>query len=373
MDVLTPARQALQRIRAGEQTPQDFLFAPVIGADGAQSDSHEQARFRLLLALQCDLQDGDEALLAALTQAEIERHRMEAFQGLYPALSLAVALLARYQNIQHLPLMIDAKRANFDTHCGLDVQCLLSSGIEASYAALAQLDADYREAFTDYLGATAQQCKISQAELDKWRERQARRYPAQLRFAGLEQEIDFLLDLGETEAAKAAIARWQSSVFTETEQGWQALYSFQRSVGDTEAMIAAQQALLAYAQSPRDRASRLLDLGQLYLSQPDLPALLGCITELQAMQPEFKQWRKLGLGRFIAELYADYVLAAGPSDQSREVSRWAQSLVSGMNQLHWNLLEKLVRLHEQGGDARSADKYRLLLYKEQQEMKALGL
>ena len=179
--------QRLSAIRNGQAGLDSYLFAVQTQADGGQFDAHEAQRYRLLLALQCDRAPGDEAMLVQLLQAEIARHRMEAFQGLYPALELACVLLASYQKIESLPLFINAKRANFDTFCGLDAQYLVSAGIAQSYAAADLLDEDLREAFHDYLGASPEQCKISEQDLEKWRGCQARAYPQPLTFESVKR------------------------------------------------------------------------------------------------------------------------------------------------------------------------------------------
>ncbi|MDR0213761.1 MAG: hypothetical protein LBJ15_07115 [Comamonas sp.] len=356
----------LSVIRQGLQSLDEYLFQPATQADGSQYDANEAQRYRLLLALQCDRAEDDADLLAPLLQAETARHRMEAYQGLYPALTLACALLARYRNTEHLPLFINAKRANFDTHCGLDVQYLLSAGIAESYAAAALLDADLREAFHDYLGVAPTQCGISEQELEQWRERQARAYPEPLVLRSLDEEIEFLLELGEQTLAQAKIDEWRAKAFEPTPEGWSQWRSWQRSVQNLGGMIEAQQALLAFDTEDWDKASRLRDLTDLHLQNHDLPQALQCIQTLQAFSAYFKEWRKLGLGRFIAEQYLNYVLAAKAShpDASAQVYAWARTLTKGMENMHWNLLEKLIEVHEVYGDRALATRYRVVLERE---------
>ena len=358
--------QRLPAIRNGQAGLDSYLFAVQTQADGGQFDAHEAQRYRLLLALQCNRAPGDEVLLRQLLQAEIARHRMEAFQGLYPAMELACTLLGSYQKIENLPLFINAKRANFDTFCGLDVQYLVSAGIAQSYAAADQLDDDLREAFHDFLGATPAQCKISEQDLEKWRGRQARAYPQPLAFQSLDDEIEFLLELGEQDLARSKIKEWRATSFQPTAQGWSQWLSWQRCIQNLDGMIEAQQALLALEVDDWNRASRLRDLTGLYLQQGDMGAALQGIHALQTFRPHFKEWRNLGLGRFIAELYLDYVLAAQASnaDASAQVYGWAKVLTQGMKAMHWNLLEKLIAAHQAYGNQKLARRYWLLLRRE---------
>jgi hypothetical protein len=346
--------QCLPAIRNGQAGLDSYLFAVQTQANGSQFDAHEAQRYRLLLALQCDRAPSDEALLVQLLQAEIARHRMEAFQGLYPALELACALLATYQNIEHLALY---------------VQVLVSAGIAQSYAAADLLEEDLREAFHDLLGATPEQCKIAEQDLEKWRARQARAYPQPLVFRSLEDEIEFLLELGEQELARSKISEWRVTAFQPTAQGWGQWLSWQRCLQNLDGMIEAQQALLALETDETDdwdRASRLRDLTGLYLQQGDMGAALQGIQALQTFQPHFKEWRKLGLGRFIAELYLDYVLAAqqDSAEASAQVYGWAKVLTQGMKAMHWNLLEKLIAVHQAYGNQKLARRYWLLLRRE---------
>lgn len=363
MQLLDDYLQRLPAIRNRQAGLDSYLFAAQTQADGSQFDAHEAQRYRLLLALQCDRAPGDEALLKQLLQAEIERHRMEVFQGLYPALELACALLASYQNIEHLSLFINAKRANFDTFCGLDAQYLVSAGIASSYAAADLLDEDLRDAFHDFLGASPEQCKISEQNLEKWRGRQARAYPQPQTFQSLEDEIEFLLELGEQDMARGKINEWRAAAFQPTAQGWSQWLSWQRCLQNLDEMIEAQQALLALETDDWGRASRLRDLTGLYLQQGDMGAALQGIHALQAFRPHFKEWRKLGLGRFIAELYLDYVLAAqkNGAETAAQVYGWAKVLTQGMKDMHWNLLEKLIAVHQAYGNQKLARRYLLLL------------
>lgn len=363
MQLLDQDLQRLAAIRQGLQPLQDYLSQPLTQADGSQYDASEARRYRLLLALQCDRAEGDADLLVPLLQAETARHRMEAYQGLYPALALACALLARYQDTEHLPLFINAKRANFDTHCGLDVQYLLSAGIAESYAAAALLDADLREAFHDYLGATPAQCEITEQALEQWRALQTKAYPVPLVLRSLEEEIEFLLELGEQTLAEAKINEWRATAFKPTPEGWSQWRSWQRCIQNLGGMIEAQQALLAFDTQDWDKASRLRDLTDLHLQNHDLPQALQCIQALQSFHHHFKEWRKLGLGRFIAEQYLAYVLAAKAAhpEASAQVYIWAKALTMGMENMHWNLLEKLIAVHEGYGDQMLATRYRLVL------------
>ena len=71
------------------------------------------------------------------------------------------------------------------------------------------------------------------------------------------------------------------------------------------------------------------------------------------------------MGRFIAEQYLDFVLAAKESHpDAAQVYAWAKSLTMGMKNMHWNLLEKLVAVHEQFDDHKLAQKYWVVLRRE---------
>ena len=139
--------------------------------------------------------------------------------------------------------------------------------------------------------------------------------------------------------------------------------SWQRCIQNLGGMIEAQQALLAFDTQDWDKASRLRDLTDLHLQNHDLPQALQCIQALQSFHHHFKEWRKLGLGRFIAEQYLAYVLAAKAAhpEASAQVYIWAKALTMGMENMHWNLLEKLIAVHEGYGDQMLAARYRLVL------------
>lgn len=111
--------KTLNQIRSEEIKITDFL---------GDTDVDETNRYRLLVALQYDHQTSDESILLELFKTEIETNRNNPMQGVGTGLVLCAYLLSAYERPQYCEYFLQAKQANFDTHCGFDLEFLLSAG-----------------------------------------------------------------------------------------------------------------------------------------------------------------------------------------------------------------------------------------------------
>lgn len=106
-----------------------FAYEEAFDGEGDSYDQNRVKRFQLIIAIQYDRDEHDEALLEELFKQEIRMHEEAPFQGLYPSISLCAHLLAQFRNPSHVWLFTNAKLANFDTFLGFDYQYVVPLGL----------------------------------------------------------------------------------------------------------------------------------------------------------------------------------------------------------------------------------------------------
>ena len=88
---------------------------------------------RLLVAWAIEFdraKDEDEALVRYLLEQEVFWRERAPFQGIGETLRILIDALAGYRRVEDAPLFARAKRANFDTFCGLDRQPVAAAGLQ---------------------------------------------------------------------------------------------------------------------------------------------------------------------------------------------------------------------------------------------------
>ncbi|MEM7513844.1 MAG: hypothetical protein AAF388_23150, partial [Bacteroidota bacterium] len=206
--MLKKYKQILSDLRIGQISLQDFLYKEEKDGKGYSIDKNSIKRFQLLIALQFDRKSDDEVILVELFKAEIERHKKSTSQGLHPALRLNAFLVSQYLNPEYAILHLEAKRASFDTHGGLDYQFLVSAGISETYQFFQVENHELAGEFYGYMGESVDRCFVSESELLEWWNSMKREYPEELIINDIRDEIDLAIALNEMEILKEKIKEW---------------------------------------------------------------------------------------------------------------------------------------------------------------------
>lgn len=353
--------QTLNQVRAGSLPLSQFLYSEGKTPEGYNCDKNEKARYQLLLALQYDRRDSDEALLRELFKAEIEMHRKETFQGLFESLQLNAFLLARFRRMEDIPLFIQAKEANFDTFCGFDREYLLAAGDENAFDFAQTADAEVAERFYHLIAETIEEARegYSPAHMKEWWAHRQEYFEDTFAPQSLTEEIDMAIELEEREIMLAKIAEWENTVENWDESALGELKYYKQVSGDLEGQIRASEALLEYKETDWDRTSHLQEIAKLYLKANRPHAAWA---NLQAAHPHLYRvegWKDVGLGRFILEATFDIVLQLqAPKDKAaNEAYTWGKQHIPEMGNLHLNLLEKAAQAGRMMRDPAFAEIY----------------
>jgi len=360
----------LEDLKAGTVELSDFLYREGIDEEGHSYDQNSTQRFQLLIALQYNPGLRDEETIVELFKSEIEKHRKAPFQGLYPALKLNAFLITQYSSPKYTKLFLDAKQANFDTHCGFDDQFLVSTGISQTYTLIEQEKPKIKEAFYDYVGESPKDCYISESELIEWKKYLNEEYPEKLIIKGVLDEIDLAIDLEETGILKEKIEEWRDSKNSWTESELNQLIYYTGIVKDLSAQIWANEELLKLKSSHWDCASQLQQLSKLLIQSNQFDQAWNRIKDSQKHLKRISDWKTVGLGRFIIENAFDVVIGINDKNDSnvQEAFKWASNNIKRMKNLHHNLLEKTIKAGELMGDIKLKDKFSKILKKEREEL-----
>lgn len=360
----------LEDLKAGRVKLSEFLYKEETDIEGHSYDQNATKRFQILIALQYNPSLRDEETIVELFKSEIEKHRKAPFQGLYPALKINAFLISKYSNTKYTKLFLEAKQANFDTHCGFDYQFLVSTGISQTYNLIQQEETEIKKAFYNYVGESPKDCYISESELAEWKKYLNQKYPDKLIINSILDEIDLSIDLEETEILKEKVEEWRCSKTSWTESELNQLNYYKGIVKDISAQIWANEELLHLKSSDWDCASQLQQLSKLLIQNNQFDQAWNRIKHSQKHLKRISDWKTVGLGRFIVENAFDVVLGINDKNDSnvREAFKWASNSIKRMKNLHHNLLEKTIKAGELMGDVKLKDKFSKILKKEREEL-----
>ena len=362
--------QILESLRTGQIDLSDFLYKEGEDEEGHSFDKNSIKRLQLLIALQYNRKSSDEKILIELFKSEIEKHRNTPFQGLYPALKLNAFLISQYSKPKYTKLFLEAKQANFDTHCGFDYQFLVSSGIMETYNFIEQEKLEIKEAFYEYVGKSVKDCYISDNELSEWKNYLNKEYPEELIINGILDEIDLAIDLKEKEILEDKVEEWRNSKNSWTESELNQLNYYKGIVGDISSQIWANEELLKFKSSDWDFASQLQQISKLLIDDNQYVQAWNRIKDSQNYLNKISDWKTVGLGRFIVENAFDVVLGINNKHDKhvQEAFEWASKNIKKMKNWHHNLLDKTIQAAELMGDFKLRDKFSKILKKEREEL-----
>lgn len=351
--------EILRLLRNNEIDISDFQYRAAIDSEGHSYDENHRKRFQLLISLQYDRTKNDQPLLQELLRQEIEMHRKAPFQGLFPSIQLNSFLLSTFRNPENIWLFLDAKRANFDTHCGFDSEYLISGGIKQTFDLVDKSNNESKKDFYEYIGKTIESLEITENDLKTWLTNKSLEFNDKPALENIEDEIQLAIDLDEKDILKKKILEWTESLKTWNDQTLRKLSYYEGLVDNVTGQISANEKLFEIKSSDRDKASSLQTLSQLYLKSNNPVVAWEKIKLAQSYLIRIHDWKEVGLGRFVVENAFDVVLCINDSNNLivKEAFTWAIKEVHNMKNIHHNLLEKTGKAAELMGDIKSRDKF----------------
>jgi hypothetical protein len=240
--LVAECRSSLDQLRSSAPDYATIRVQPVIGPSGYTEDANAAIRATCLWAAQYEPRPFVDPVLEELLEAEIDWHHQAPFQGYSDQLKLAAYLVALERPIGALSLMWAAKRANFDTWCGLDSRFLGLGGVRAAIDeanAAEPVDQDLLKHLLDDDGA-----RISDSDVAMYLDELAAYFPTDPSDEPPFTWFERARLLGDTAAAREALKDWVRSDDPPSDDGLQhslaSIGYFGDAVGVQKRVVAAQ-------------------------------------------------------------------------------------------------------------------------------------
>jgi hypothetical protein len=373
----------LERLRAGPQAWGEVECA-FEGQGAAWVDAHARTRRAALMGLQYDRRAEDREVVAHLLQQELRYHAASPFAGLEESLKLVAYLAAELDDDVELAWsMLEAKRTNFDTACGFDVEALFCRGVERTWAMVLASSRPEREAFIEVAGNGHGAPRCTQDEVDAWWEQQRAWFPPRWEDEGPLARLGLCFELGDLEAGEALLRQWQANALAGVQPGTAAerkvleqARSWWRDFQRPDEAAQAQARIDALLpEDAWERASSLQTAVKTYAAAGWIAEGLARLAPLQAALDGVEHWHELGLGRQAAEVAVDLALAALHAKHdvagAEQAFAWAEGIVAAGIEPPLVLLEKLHDAATRLGLADRARSYTTLAQAERERIDRL--
>jgi len=362
--------KVLDDIRNGNINIDEFAYQEGTDSNGFLYDVNSLKRYRLLIAMQYSRKKSDEFFLKYLIDSELKMHRYAPFQGLYSSMNLNAYLLSQFNRPEYALIFLRVKQANFDTHCGFDLQYLLSAGIERTYDYINSLKNEDEDklSFFELAGETKEECYFSEAEIEKWKACLDKLYPEEYKFEHIKEEIQLAIELEEYDILKEKVNQWSQSISTWTiNQLHDASYYF-KLLKDSHQQIWVNEQLVNHQNTEWDKASQLQTLAQLYNKHGFPIKAWEKINQAHQYMIQNQDWKQVGLGRFIIETTFEIIININNINDKTAVEAFelVSKEIRGVKNLHLSLLEKAVKAGQIMNNSKFVMEIEQILHEEQQ-------
>ncbi len=320
--MLSQIREAIDQLPQLRVHPDQWArcaYQEKIDATYGPQDAHEQARFRVLIALQYGYTDDDEALVEYLFDQELMARKSDGFQGIGEPLELASYLLSRWKRPANLWRFAAAKVANFDTYCGYDSTYLVSAGLEPTFAELASSDHELKESVQSLLFDEQQNCLVTAEELNEWEARMLQEFPRDPQQEPLMTWIERALYLGLHEEGQVLLDQYEA---TDPDATLSELCYLRDQLGDTDGAITLRTKMLNQETSQAKQVILASRLAELLVKADRYEEAWQLITRFEDALRRSDQWQNIGLGRSYVE-YAFQVAKSASPETAQRAFAWA--------------------------------------------------
>lgn len=286
-------------LRDARRTGSNWGGLPPLLSEGAAADRRELDRRELAWALQYDHQPASErdlAIARRLLGDEVAWRSRSPEQGIGETMELTSWLLSRSGDPADVWLLAAAKRANFDTGCGLDLELLFCAGVAATIAYVEASARPERAAVLALLVSPDGAPRVSDQELASWQSAKSESFPSSPSEEDLTQWIERALACGYHQHARALVQRWAQGREPDAEFLAERA-SYLERLGDLAAAADARAALVAQLPGSLERAAALAHAASTERRAKRWARAQGHLEHAALLHRNHRGWRELGLGR----------------------------------------------------------------------------
>lgn len=207
-------------------------------------DINELNRKKALIALQLDLQTDDKELIKFILTEETKNYANHPLQGGSEILNEIAFLLATFKEPGHVWLMTRAKTANFDTHCGFDIENILSAGIDETFNFIKQNQHESKALFENYF-ENRNDCTYTKEDIEQWFESKRKWHFKLEEEQDNEYWLNIALEINEKSFAKILLLQIEEEAVINRDS-IQNLKYYYNQLGDNAQVIKYTKLLLEY-------------------------------------------------------------------------------------------------------------------------------
>ncbi|WP_289139370.1 hypothetical protein [uncultured Brevibacillus sp.] len=305
-------------------------------------DSNGLRRYALIIQLQYDKTVSEEVteFLEFLMHQEIDMHRNHPYQGAYESMDILAYLLAKFKDVNHIPLFEQAKLCNFDTYYSFDTEYLFSAGIEETIRYVEENDM-YRT--SSYFQELKDEIRtLFTAEyLEKWLQSKVRKYPANHKDESIYTLMDRAVVFGNLVEAKRLLKQLEASLGSEKDD-YSYLYYRCKELEEYDKALFYLTKLVPFQEASSDRVSLSLRFAEIHMGKQEWDQAFASVKECQQELKTFSSWKRTGLGRSLNETLLDISLGAKEGNESlaKEAYGWADQMLRATNNDSYVILKK---------------------------------
>ncbi len=364
--MLEAYQSLLNRLRQSKSNWPEVAHHAIYLEDKRMEDPHYRQRYGVLLCLQYDRRDEDDALIRYLLAEETRSRHNDPFQGESPALLLAAYLISCHRKIEDVWLLWQAKSANFDTFFAVDTMHLFGAGIKETLDYLKASDRLEATELLQFLSDDPTNLGIPTVEeMEQFWQQKQQAYPMDP-----SQEDPLTLahrawELGQLEEGRRWLDHWQAQQ-TDTEQTLNTLMYTRGMLGQpAQALLCANQLLEMAGTDLWKQVSAQFNVGRLAVEASDYEQawkMLEQIVQGFRMHPE-----RHFLGQHIATL--ELALSIGQATSTEYPLRHkalqeTHSLIEQGFSTSYNILKGVSELAQALGETVLEKRYRDLAEEE---------
>ncbi len=269
----------------------ELAFSPQ-GSGESWEDTHRVHRARVILGIQFGQQRASHEFLRFLMEQEVLRAELDPFQGLSEELTTVAWFLSEHRVPADCDLFLRAKGANFDCHCGVDAEFVVSCGVSRLSEYLEQSGGESREKLLEFL----EERKFSEELVESWRARLAARFETPWEEHDIDYRYRRLVNAGLHELADEVLDEWRAQAPDTWEELVALRYEHMKRGFYAEAAGFSRRILELHLSSDKEVAERG-ELTEALTLAGDFSGAMDSILDYHRDLKKIAGWWKVGYGR----------------------------------------------------------------------------
>ncbi|SHJ63618.1 hypothetical protein SAMN02745181_2231 [Rubritalea squalenifaciens DSM 18772] len=342
----------------------ELAYVEAKSDDRARHDGNEKNRYKVLLQLQYDRRVEDSEFIRFLFDEEILARRKDSFQGIGEALWLVATMALEFGDPADVGRFIKAKIANFDTHCGFDIEFAFHTLREKTNDYVAKEFPDLLEAIDDY------KYEEYADGLDEWWDRMKSQYP---RSENEEEAITLYeryLYFGNLPLARKYLEQWEKAEPESAAKNNFLMHAY-KALGEYEKVAGYQLKKLDGSESHWDRTSVYGNLISTCLSSGDYDSAYEYVLKVDEELGLFDEWQGIGLGRMTIEVLFEFSVGVDNEERAAQSFKIAHKWTKQVGGLHLNALKKGYTAAKRSASFITVRRYSKLIKQEQDRIDAM--